>query len=115
MALKLYVDVHVPASLTRTLRSRSIDVLTSQEDGTRDVDDETLLFCAVSLERLLMTQDEDFLEIASRWLQSGREFPGLFFARQGQPVGRMATDLELCLTCCAADELRNRVIYLPLQ
>ena len=43
MALSYYMDVHVPIAITEGLRRRGIDVLTSQEDGTREVDDETLL------------------------------------------------------------------------
>lgn len=115
MALAICMDVHVPQSLARALRERSIDVLTSQEDGTREADDESLLERAASLGRLLLTQDEDFLAIIPRWQQSGREFPGVFFARQGLPIGRLAGDLELCLTCCSAEELRRRVIHLPLR
>ena len=31
------MDVHIPAAITAGLRLRDIDVLTSQEDGTREV------------------------------------------------------------------------------
>ena len=34
MSLALYMDVHVPAAITRGLRRRSVEVLTAQEDGT---------------------------------------------------------------------------------
>jgi hypothetical protein len=115
MSLPLYMDVHVPAALTEALRERSLDVVTSQEDGTRTRDDESLLQRAAETGRLLLTQDEDFLAIAAKWQQTGRAFPGLFFARQGLPVGRLTKDLELYLSCCTADELRNRVIHLPIQ
>jgi len=43
MALRFYMDMHVPAAITQGLRRRGIDVLTSQEDGTREADDEVLL------------------------------------------------------------------------
>lgn len=114
MALAVYMDVHVPAAVTQGLRERSIDVRTSQDDGTRTEPDETLLLRTVELGRLLFTQDEDFLVIVREWQASGREFPGVFFARQGHPPGRLITDLELHLVCCTADELRNRLIFLPL-
>lgn len=114
MTLALCMDVHVPGSLTRAFRERSIDVLTSQEDGFREVADEELLVRAAFFERRLLTQDADFLAIVPLWQRSGRENPGVFFARHGLPISRMADDLELCLTCCTAEELRNRVIYMPL-
>ena len=51
MAAKYYMDVHVPAAITAGLRRRGIDVLTSQEDDTREVDDEVLLARASELSR----------------------------------------------------------------
>ncbi len=59
MSLRLYMDVHVPAAITEGLRRRAIDVLTSQEDGTRQADDEQLLKRSTELERVLVSQDED--------------------------------------------------------
>lgn len=115
MSLSLYTDVQVPAALTEALRKRSLDVQTSQEDGTRTWADEAILARAVELDRLLLTQDEDFLAIGAEWQRIGREFPGVFFARQGLPIGRLTRDLELYLSCCTAEELRNRVIHLPIQ
>jgi hypothetical protein len=43
MALRLYMDVHVPAAITDGLTRRGTDVLTSQEDQSREFDDEKLL------------------------------------------------------------------------
>jgi hypothetical protein len=34
MTIALYMDVHIPQSITIQLRRRGIDVLTAQEDGT---------------------------------------------------------------------------------
>ena len=39
MPLMFYMDVHVPVAITMGIRRRGIDVLTSQEDGTREVAD----------------------------------------------------------------------------
>lgn len=63
--LRLYTDVHVNLAITKGLRMRGIDVLTAQEDGARELDDEPLLGRAASLGRVLFTQDEDLLAIAS--------------------------------------------------
>ena len=42
MPLTLYMDVHVPIVVTESLRRKGLDVLTSQDDGTATLDDETL-------------------------------------------------------------------------
>ena len=60
MPLAFYSDVHVPAAITEGLRRRGIDVMTSQQDGTRRVEDLGLVQRATQLGRVLVTQDEDF-------------------------------------------------------
>jgi len=52
MAQALYMDVHVPSTVTVGLRRRGVDVLTSQEDGTREADDVALLQRATDLGRI---------------------------------------------------------------
>jgi hypothetical protein len=39
----------------------------------------------------------------------------VLFAPQGTPIGRMIEDAELCLAGLTADELRNRLVHLPLR
>jgi hypothetical protein len=116
MPLALYMDVHVPIAVTESLRRRALDILTSQDDGTATQDDDTLLARATELGRVLFSQDQDFLRIAAEWQRQGRPFPGVFFAaQQGVSLGGQADDLELLLTCCEPEELRDRVTYLPLR
>jgi predicted nuclease of predicted toxin-antitoxin system len=55
------MDVHVRRAVTTALRLRSIDVLTAQEDGAAELDDELLLERAAKLGRVLVSQDEDLL------------------------------------------------------
>lgn len=116
MAQALYMDVHVPSAVTEGLRRCGVDVLTSQEDGTREADDEALLQRAMELGRILFTQDEDLLAIASQWQQQGREFDGVVYSHQlGPGIGSLIEDLELISACSTKDELRNRVLFLPLR
>lgn len=116
MPLTLYMDVHVPIVVTESLRRKGLDVLTSQDDGTATLDDETLLARASELGRVLFSQDQDFLRIAAEWQRAGRTFVGVIFAvQQGVSLGLLAEDLELLLTCCEPEELRDRVTYLPLR
>jgi hypothetical protein len=110
------MDVHVPSAVTEGLRRRGVDVLTSQEDGTREMDDSALLQRASGLGRVLFTQDDDLLAIASRWQHEGREFAGLIYSHQlGPGIGCVIEDLELIADCTGEEDIRNVVIYLPLR
>jgi len=79
------------------------------------LEDEDLLARAAQLERVLVTQDEDFLGIAQEWLQAGRPFTGIVYAHQLRiGIGRFISDLELIAKAAEPGHLRNRVEHLPL-
>lgn len=115
MSLAVFMDVHVPASVSEGLRWRQIDVRTAQEDAAGRMSDDDLLTRATALGRVLLTQDADFLEIATRWQRQDTDFHGILFVPQGTPIGRIIADTELCLSGMTADEFRNRVVHLPLR
>ena len=102
------MDVHVPAAITEGLRRQGIDVLTSQDDGTRKLDDESLLQRASDLKRVLFSQDVDLLRIAHQWQSQGCSFTGVIFAHQQRiGIGQCSCDLALIAECCDPGELAN--------
>lgn len=115
MALPFYMDVHVPASVTEGLRRRGIEVRTAQEDEAAEFSDVDLLLRATELNRILFSQDADFLTIAARY-PTIRPFFGLVYAHQlNTGIGQIIDDLELIATCMSAEELRNQLLFLPLR
>ena len=109
------MDHHVPADITEGLRQRNVDVITAQEDGYSQMDDESLLARATELERVLFSQDRHLLVIGNRWLQTGREFTGLVYAHQlAITIGKAVRDLELMALALDSEDMRNRIEYLPL-
>tara|TARA_R110002096_G_scaffold105923_1_gene233031 strand:+ start:2922 stop:3170 length:249 start_codon:yes stop_codon:yes gene_type:complete len=61
MAISLMMDQHIPASITRGLRVRGVNVLTAFEDSAHQLPDEELLQRATELNHVLVTQDDDLL------------------------------------------------------
>lgn len=112
---RLIVDVHVPFAIVEALRKLGIDTLTAQEAGLARASDEDLLKDAASLDRVLITQDQDFLAIGAKWQRQAIHFPGIIYVPQGVPYGRTISDVELLLLCGTGEELRNQVYYLPLS
>jgi hypothetical protein len=107
------MDVHVPRAITKALRLRRIDVVTAQEDGTTELDDEPLLQRATELGRILVSQDEDLLRVGTRWQREVRDFYGIIYAHQRVTIGQMIADLELIVLASSPEELRGRIDYLP--
>jgi len=116
VAALLYTDVHVPLAVTSGLRRCGIDVLTSQRDGTIELPDEELLSRATDLDRVLLTQDTDFLMITANWQENKTQFRAVIFVRQiGMGIGEIIEDINLLLTAANDTELWNQVYHLPLR
>ena len=95
MAIALYMDVHIPQSITAQLCRRNVDVLTAQEDDTLELPDDQLLERSTALGRVLFTQDIRFRAMAEDWQRQGKPFAGLIFGHQlGGTIGQFVKDLE---------------------
>ena len=115
MAVLLYMDHHIPRSITLGLRLRGVDVLTAYEDGARELADTDLLTRAGTLGRVLFTFDADFLGEVARRLREGVSFAGVIYAHpQRITIGRCVQDLELLASLATLDDFRNHVVFLPL-
>jgi hypothetical protein len=114
--MRFYMDEHVPQAITDGLRRRDVDVLTAVEDGYSGRLDPEALDRATELERVLYTQDTDFLDEGKRRQLAGIPFPGLIYCHQLKlPIGERVKQLELIAKCADPQEFANRVEYLPLR
>jgi hypothetical protein len=112
--LAFYMDHHVHRGVTDGLRSRGVDVITAFEDGMHLRDDNRLLERAAELGRILVTQDQDFLEIVPQWQASARSFPGVVFGiQQRLDIGRMIDYLELVASVMSTQAMQNRIEFIP--
>ena len=101
MALKLYMDHHVPRAITIGLRIHGVDVITSHEDAAGNLADSALLDRAGKLGRVLFTRDDDLVVEAVRRHKSGIERDGggsECFFHSG-----CATYLMYCRPYCSID------------
>jgi predicted nuclease of predicted toxin-antitoxin system len=112
--LAFLLDQHVRIEIAQGLRRRGIDVITALEDGSARFDDAALLERATIQNRILVTQDQDFLRITSHWQATGRPFAGVIFAiRQDVDIGGTIEYLELAASVLTFDDMRNRVEFIP--
>lgn len=115
MSIALYMDENVPRSITDGLRRRGVDVLTVQEDHREGTPDPILLDRATELQRVILSQDEDFLAEASRRQQQSMNFSGVIYAHQQNiTIGVCIRDLEIIAKASTPEDFTNRVQYLPL-
>ena len=114
MAATLYMDVHVPMSITRALRRKGFNVLTAQEDGASRLPDPDLLDRAFALGRMLFSQDEDFLAEVVHRQRAGRQHATVIYAHQFEPIGKCVRDLEIILEIATSEDSRSHLLRIPL-
>ena len=89
--LRGYADVHVVFAIVQALRRRGMDVVTAQDRGRDEADDAELLADALAGQRVMLTNDSDFLALAARYSALGETFaPIYYWPQQGRPIGEMA-------------------------
>lgn len=115
MAIKLYMDHHVPKAITVGLHLREMDVITAYEDKSNEIDDPLLLDRAKDLERVLFSQDDDLLVEATKRQREGVIFRGVVYAHQLRvSIGTCIRDLEIIAKAGELEDFINRVEFLPL-
>jgi predicted nuclease of predicted toxin-antitoxin system len=99
----------VKSVIARELRYRGIDVTTTVEVGLRTQSDEAQLKFICKEQRILFTQDDDFLRIAS----GNNNHPGIAYCKQGtRSIGQIVESLVLIYEVYSPEEMVGRVEYL---
>lgn len=111
--LPVYADENVVGPLVSALRQRGLDVVTAIERSLGSADDELILAEALHLGRLLLTNDQDFLRLASQAHVRGEEFaPILFWPQQQRPLAQLITRIVQVAMESDYAALCSRVFFL---
>src|SRR6266446_1838725 len=78
-------DVHVAAALVHALRSAGVEVDTAQDRGLARADDEQIAAIALFEQRLILTNDTDFVRMSLEASRGGAAFaPVVYWPRRGR-------------------------------
>lgn len=102
------MDEHVPTAIAKGLEKRGIDVLTVLEAILLGTDDKELLAFVREEQRVIVTQDRDFLRLAAR----ETSHPGVVFTPQARLIGEIVRMLDLLSQVSDAEEMKGRVEYI---
>lgn len=89
--ITFYMDEHVPRAVAEGLRRRGVDVLTTQDAGMLEAEDEQHMAVALREGRVIFTQDADFLRLHA----AGRPHGGIVYAPQHTAIGTIVYRLML--------------------
>jgi hypothetical protein len=108
-----FSDVHVRRDIVEGLRRRQMDILTAREAGMLQTPDDALLDHALTLRRVMLTNDTDFLAIGGQRQQQGVVFAPIFFWPQaGRSVGECIRRIVSAATQMDYDDSLSTITYL---
>jgi len=98
----------VAGAVANGLRQRGVDILTTQEAGMLGATDDEHLTFATHSDRVIFTQDRDFLRLHSQVIQH----KGIVYASKQTSVGEIIRGLMLIYQVLDAGEMENKLEFL---
>lgn len=107
--IKFHLDENISYSIALGLRHRGLDVTTTPEENLLGVSDEIQLLFAASNDRVIFTQDTDFLRMG----QSSIPHAGIAYCpQQSQSIGQIIRGLLLIWEILDPEEMFNHIEFL---
>jgi predicted nuclease of predicted toxin-antitoxin system len=107
--IRFYTDENVKTDIALDLRTPQIDVITTPEAGTMGLKDEEHLAYALSTNRVIVTQDSDFIVLASR----GKAHAGIvYYKPQTRTTKQILRGLLRLYEQLSAEDMHNRIEFL---
>lgn len=113
--LRLLADADTNDKLVRALRHRepAIDFLSATDGGTRGIADKDVLALAAATGRVVVSSDASTMPPHFTKFIETHDSPGLVIVPQSLPMGRAIEGLLRVWSEMSANELRNRIRWLP--
>jgi uncharacterized protein with PIN domain len=109
----LYLDEDVTTKLARELRRLGYEVVTTQEAGQRQADDDSQLAYAANHDLALVTYNQgDFCSLHRRYVIAERRHAGILIASRKIGLGETLRRLIRLLETVPAEELRDQIRWL---
>jgi predicted nuclease of predicted toxin-antitoxin system len=117
--IRFYTDAHIAKAAVTQLVSHGVDVVRCEDVGAKSASDAEHLNIASNQERILVTHDDDFLNLHRTWLASGKHHSGIILissAKQGV-IGILVRELlflhnAVIEGAATPEEFRDTIWYL---
>jgi uncharacterized protein with PIN domain len=108
ISIKFYTDEHVHPAVIAGLRRRGIDVLSSKDANMLAASDEEHLKLANQENRVIFTQDDDFLKFHAKQMPH----KGIVYAHQRTPIGQIIQSLMLISQVLDTSDMENHLEFI---
>ena len=107
-SIRFYTDEHCAHAIASGLQKRGVNVLTTYAANMIGASDEEQLALAVREERVVFTQDRDFLRMHA----TGKDHFGIVYAMQGKSIGEIVRGLMLVYEVLEQEDMKNNIEFL---
>ena len=114
-AIRFFFDEHVPNAAAKALRAMGADVLTIVQARRVSLPDDEQVRFATGENRVVVTHDEDYTDLATDFQIRGEEFAGIAYShptKYQSNVGGLIYALECIFKVMTPDEMLNHLEYL---
>ena len=106
--IRLHLDENVDHAVAQGLRLRGMDVTTTTDANLIGATDDQQLSFALRENRVIFTQDQDFL----RHHHAGSEHAGIVYSRQGaRSIGEIVRFLHFMSDCLEPEDVRGKAEF----
>jgi hypothetical protein len=119
--IKFYTDTHIAKAVAVQLRNRGVDIVRCEEVGLAEASDLEHLEYALKHDRVVITNDDDFLATIKGWQSQGRNHVGMMYCLPHvQGTGAIGKIVNLCFELhelieggagTVEEDIVNHVIY----
>lgn len=106
--IHFYADEQISKAIVRGLRSRGVDIQTTQEADLLGATDEVQLSHALETGRVVLAQDDDFLVLAS----IGLSHAGIVYSPQRTAIGKVIQSCVLLVEIVESEEMHGVIEFL---
>ena len=104
--IKLYADEHISKRITSSLRSKGVDILSTEEAFNKGKTDMQQLNFAISGKRAIITKDSGYLS-----LKPENQHCGIFFITKRKHDNEIIKNIMGVLDILGPEEVKSFVIY----
>ena len=109
---KVLLDENLDVALASALRSVAFDVIAAEEAHLKGASDPELLREAVRQERAVLTLNvRHYVPLAEQYAIEGKSHSGIILTTR-EPLPTLIARMRKLLSALAADDLRNRLLWL---
>jgi len=111
--LKIYSDESLDVRIIEALKKRGTEAWSARDVGNLGLKDDAQLEYAYNEKACLFTTDDDFLRIAKKWSDQGKEHYGIIYVHPLKLcIGECVNSIEILASVMNVDDMINHVEYL---